>query len=115
MVEILIVVVIVGLLAGLAGPHIFEGKRAAEVRITLAKCREYHDAVMIWRLVAGTQEYPESLEQLRAPLKVRVEPDAWGNPFRLTRDDGELRIRSDGPDGRAGTADDICYVPPDGP
>lgn len=106
-------VAIVALLAPFAGPHIFESHRAAELRRTRAKCREYHDAVMMWRLLRGSAEWPASLEAVGDPLRLRVEPDAWGRPFRMSHDGRELRIWSDGPDGKPGTSDDLCYVPVD--
>lgn len=37
--------------------------------------------------------------------------DGWGRPFSYTRDSSEYELRSNGPDGRADTADDITFRP----
>ncbi|HYP74911.1 MAG TPA: hypothetical protein VER12_03085 [Polyangiaceae bacterium] len=36
--------------------------------------------------------------------------DAWGNRFRIGCADGELTVRSAGPDGKLSTADDISAI-----
>ena len=117
LIEILVVVMIIGLIATLAGRHIFSGARAAERRLTLAKCKEYHDAVMTWRMVSATKAWPASLKDLEKPIApgegpfLRVETDPWGGEFRLEREGHVLHVCSAGPDRTESTEDDICYVP----
>ena len=119
--EILIVVVLIGLLATLVGPHVLQGGREGQRRIALAKCREYHDAVAMWCMFKAGSPVPRSLEELATPLHpgerdfLRIEPDPWGGPYRLVREEGrDYRVWSNGPDGEQGTGDDICYEPLDG-
>jgi len=114
LVEILVVVVIVGLLATLAGRHVWIAEKEAELRLTFAKCKEIHDACFVWRLRKG--HLPRSLEDMQVPL-VPGEPrflepcvDPWGEPYRLEAEP-VLRICSSGPDRSEGTGDDICYEP----
>jgi len=106
LIEILVVVVIIGLIATLAGPHIFKKLVHGEKTIALAKCREYHDAVMTHRMIE--KRLPASFDEIE---DLHVDPDPWGRPYRLVIDDRKVRVWSDGPDQLEGTEDDVCYVP----
>ena len=119
LIEMLAVVTILALLATLAGRHVWIAGEKGKERIALAKCREYHDAVFMWRMFRGGA-LPSSLDELRAPLDpadtrdfVRLVPDPWGQPYRLEASAEEIRVVSNGPDRRPDTADDICYEPRD--
>ncbi|MHC4959372.1 MAG: type II secretion system protein GspG [Planctomycetota bacterium] len=64
-----------------------------------------------------TEDPPASLAVLERPVGdtgplCRLESDPWFRPYRIerTRTRG-FRICSNGPDGRPGTADDICSGP----
>ena len=48
--------------------------------------------------------HPESLSDLK-DNKISVDP--WGNPYNYVRDGKTVRVWSNGPDGKPGTADDI--------
>jgi len=112
--EILVVVVIVGLLASLAGRHIWVAEKEAEIRLTFAKCQQIHDVCHIYRMRTG--HLPRCLEEIQVPLSPGeprlLDPcvDPWGGPYRLEAEP-VLRICSSGPDRAEGTADDICYEP----
>jgi len=115
----LVVVALIGLLATLAGRHVWSGFREGQKLTALAKCREYHDAVHMWRLFRGGA-FPSSLDELEAPLDpadtngfVRLDPDPWGQRYRLADNGEDVRIFSNGPDREADTGDDICYEPRD--
>jgi len=120
LIEMLIVVAIIGFLATLGGMHIHSGQIGAERGIALAKCREYHDAVAMYRMLHERHRMPNSLEELkevpapgqRALVRVVVD-DPWGSPYRLVVAPEFHRVWSDGQDQHAGTEDDICYVPLD--
>lgn len=119
LIEMLAVVTILALLATLAGRHVWTAAEKAKQRIALTKCREYHDAVFMWRMVRGGA-LPNSLEELEAPLDpadrrdfVRLVPDPWGQAYRLEVATDEVRVVSSGPDREPDTADDICYEPPE--
>ena len=118
LIELLIVVGIIGLLATLGGMHLWPSKIAAERKIALAKCREYHDIVATYRLLHERHRMPRSLEELKespapgqGPLARVIDPDPWGSPYRLVVEPGYHRVWSDGQDQRSGTEDDICYIP----
>jgi len=82
-------------------------------RLAHAKCKEYYDAAHLWARFRG--ELPASLADMNAPLRPgesAFEPlvdDPWGHPYVLERGGTEMHVRSLGPDGAAGTEDDIVY------
>jgi prepilin-type N-terminal cleavage/methylation domain-containing protein len=119
LIEMLAVVAILALLVTLAGRHVRIGVEAGRKSIALAKCREYHDAVFMWRMFRGGAP-PRSLDEMEAPLDpadtrdfIRLDPDPWGQPYRLAAHGEEFRVFSNGPDREPDTADDICWEPLD--
>ena len=85
--------------------------RGGKLSIAEAKCREYYDAAITWEMIKRKE--PDYLKDMEAPLSpgdvsfIRVEDDPWGNVYVLeTQGEGRL-VRSFGPDGKRGTADDI--------
>lgn len=120
LIEIMVVVLIIGMLATVVGTHVWPSHDHALRRIALAKCSEYHGAVKMWCMVRGAANLPRTLMELEAPLDpggerfLRVDPDPWGNDYRIVHEGGRrFRIWSNGPDGAEGTADDICFEPLD--
>ncbi len=84
LVEIMVVVVIIGLLAGLVGPKIFKRVEDARVKITKEQMREFGVALDMFRLDFGS--YPNSLEGLlteeqNGPYLKSVPNDPWGQPY----------------------------------
>jgi hypothetical protein len=64
---------------------------------------------------SGTDELPPSLDHvlpqaMDAQSKVRMLRDGWRRPFRYRRFGDDFEIRSAGPDGRFGSADDILVT-----
>jgi len=84
-------------------------------RKTYMTVAELTDAVL--RFHHDFQRYPDAFDQLlrppadQPPYLERIPQDAWGNAFRYQLvpepAPGSFRILSNGPDGQAGTADDI--------
>jgi len=115
LVEIMVVVVIVGLLAALAGPKIWAMLGFGQRSIAETKCKEYYDQAKFWRTIK--KKYPTSLEDMEEELNpgegpyLRVEEDPWGNVYQLESDGKNIRVYSFGPDGNEGTEDDIAYPP----
>ena len=115
LVEIMVVVVIIGLLAAFAGPRIWAMLGFGQRRIAEAKCKEYYDSAMSWKMMK--KKLPESLEDMTEPIQpgednfIRIEDDPWGNPYVLERDGRKIRVFCWGEDGQEGTEDDIVYPP----
>jgi general secretion pathway protein G len=113
LIEIMVVVVIIGLLAALAGPRIWSMFAGGQIRIAKAQCKQYYDDAKAWRL--ETNKWPESLDEMESPIRqgeenfTQIVPDPWGNPYVMERDGNRIRVWSSGPDGEEATEDDISY------
>ena len=114
LIEIMVVVVILGLLAGLVGPAIWKQLFYGQETITRAKCQQYYDAI---KFVETTKKITiRELNELEEPLSdsddepyMRVEKDPWGQEYWLESDGRKRRVCSAGGDKEVGSEDDICY------
>ncbi len=123
LVELLLVLVILGILAALVLPK-FTG-RTEQARITAAQTQIATFGTALDAFEVDTGRYPrgsDGLNQLISPpsdvtnwrgpyLKSDIPVDPWGHPY-VYECPGRLNpngydIRSAGPDGQLGTADDI--------
>lgn len=78
------------------------------VRQAQFDARAVHPIVEKW-VVDHPGECP-TLERLRADKEIAPGSrlaDPWDHRYRITCDELEVAVRSDGPDGRSGTVDDI--------
>lgn len=114
--ELLVVMVIIGLLAGYVGPKYFSQIGKSEVKIARAQIDALEKALDQYRLDTG--HYPsadQGLQALQVPpanepkwqgpyLKKAVPLDPWGRPFvyRIPGEHGEFDLFSYGRDGQAG-------------
>ena len=114
--ELLVVLVIIGLLAGYVGPRYFAQIGKSEVKIARAQVDALEKALDQYRLDVG--RYPTTEEGLdalfRAPqgehkwsgpyLRKAPPPDPWGRPYRYRSpgERGEFDLFSLGKDGQAG-------------
>jgi general secretion pathway protein G len=114
--ELLVVMVIIGLLAGYVGPKYFSQIGKSEVKATRAQIDALGKALDQFRLDVG--HYPSSEEGL-ASLMTRpanqlkwdgpyltknVPLDPWGNPYiyKFPGEHGEYDLISNGKDGQSG-------------
>jgi general secretion pathway protein G len=114
--ELLVVMVIIGLLAGFVGPRYFSQIGKSEVKAALAQVDALGKALDYYRLDTG--HYPGMEEGLlvlvRRPaneprwdgpyLSKEVPSDPWGNPyqFKYPGEHGEYDLVSYGKDGKPG-------------
>lgn len=114
--ELLVVLVIIGLLAGYVAPRYFSQVGRSEVKVTQAQINAFEKALDTYRLDVG--RYP-STEQGLAVLVNRpqnepkwngpylqktVPPDPWGKPYQYKSpgEHGEFDLWSFGKDGQPG-------------
>lgn len=127
MIELLVVLVILGLLAGLVGPQFFGKVDSSKVKTAETQVKMLKMALQTYRLDVG--QYPPSLEGLRtAPANVKqfwdgpyleeeVPLDPWNNSYIYeinTATDHGFLLYSLGADGQEGGEDinaDVGYVP----
>ncbi len=114
--ELLVVMVIIGLLAGYVGPRFFSQIGKSEVNTARAQVDAFEKALDQYRLDVG--RYPSTEQGLQALmsapageprwqgpyLRKSVPADPWGSPYRYRHpgEHGEYDIFSYGADGQPG-------------
>ena len=114
--ELLVVIVIIGLLAGYVAPRYFSQVGKSEIQVARAQIEGIEKALDQYRL--DTRHYPSADQGLDALvarpadepgwagpyLKKAVPPDPWGHPYvyRIPGEKGEFQLFSYGKDGRPG-------------
>ena len=116
LIEILVVMAIIGMLAVMVAPSIFNQQAGAQRDAALSQISALEAALDTYRLDVG--QYPDSLEGLvendsgRAAwngpyLRREVPLDPWGNEYVYDSDGRGFSLVSYGPDGeRGGEGDD---------
>jgi general secretion pathway protein G len=118
--ELLVVMVIIGLLAGYVGPKYFQQIGKSEVKTAKAQIAALEQALDQYRLDVG--HYPATEQGLQALmanadnnphwsgpyLKKEVPNDPWGKPYqyRMPGQHGEYDLFSLGKDGQVGGSDE---------
>lgn len=114
--ELLVVIVILGLLAGYVAPRYFAQVGKSEIKVAQAQIEGLGKALDQYRLdtghypsteqgLAALMERPSSEAKWDGPyLKKALPPDPWGKPYmyRSPGEHGEYDIYSYGKDGQAG-------------
>jgi general secretion pathway protein G len=114
--ELLVVMVIIGLLAGYVAPRYFAQVGKSEVKATRAQIDAFEKSLEAYRLDVG--KYPTTEQGLAALmvapagtpnwqgpyLKKSVPPDPWKNPYQYRQpgEHGDFDIYSFGRDGKPG-------------
>jgi general secretion pathway protein G len=106
LIELLVVMVIIGLLAGLVGPRLFKQVDAAKQKDAYAQIAMLEETLDLYRL--DNHKYPTSeqgLKILADYLKKELPVDPWGHPYVYNNpgpDNRDFEIISYGADGQAG-------------
>ena len=114
--ELLVVVVIIGLLAGLVAPRYFEQLGKSNTKIAKAQIDSLEKALDQYRLDVGTYPTseqglqalfarPANVEKWQGPyLKKPVPPDPWGRPYfyKFPGEHSDFDLYSYGSDGQPG-------------
>ena len=103
--ELLVVIVIIGLLAGYVAPKYFSQVGKSETQVARAQIDALEKALDHYRL--DKRRYPtseEGLAALQPYLKKTLPNDPWGRPYlyRTPGQRGEYEVYSYGRDGKAG-------------
>lgn len=122
--ELLVVMVIIGLLAGYVGPKYFAQVGKSEVKSAIAQINALEKALDTYRLDTG--HYPSTEQGLEALmtqpasepkwqgpyLKKAVPPDPWGKPYiyKQPGEHGEFDLFSYGKDGQPGGSGDAVDI-----
>lgn len=134
LIEMLVVLVIIGLLAGLVGPKLFTRVDASKVQIAQTQVKMLKGTLETLRLDIG--RFPTESEGLaslntapadenmrsrwRGPyLDEALPPDPWGNPYQYSIPGANNQpfalysLGADGKRGGAGIDADVGYLPAD--
>jgi general secretion pathway protein G len=123
--EIMVVVIIIGTIAGLVGVNVLNRLEEAKVRAAKIQLSTFRDALDMFKIDNGF--YPDSGQGLMAlvapPTTGRTATgfrstgylrdnklplDPWGNPYNYVCQDGyNFQVWSNGPSGRPGADDNI--------
>ncbi|MFC1461532.1 type II secretion system major pseudopilin GspG [Verrucomicrobiota bacterium] len=116
LIEVLLVVVIIGILVAVVMPKLSGRGREAEIQAARSSIANISLALDLYEVDNGA--YPAGLESLltkgteinwRGPyLRTdEIPTDPWKKQFTYTSQDNGYELRSAGPNGTAGDADDI--------
>jgi len=113
LVELLLVVAILGILAGVVAVNVAGHGDRARIAATRQSIANIETAIRMYEVSNGT--FPDSLDQLTvamddvaAPLKKENLNDSWGTGFQYKKTSKtSFELRSAGPDKSMGTADDL--------
>jgi general secretion pathway protein G len=114
--ELLVVIVIIGLLAGYVGPRYFAQVGKSEIKVAKAQIDAFEKALDTYRLdlgryptteqgLAALETRPNNEARWQGPyLKKTIPLDPWGKPYqyRSPGEKGEIDIFSFGKDGQPG-------------
>jgi general secretion pathway protein G len=108
LIEIMIVVLIMAMIAGAAGFAAMENMKQARIDNTKAQVRSLAQVGEAYLLHHPGAECPsfDELAQARLLSRGSTRTDPWGGAFVMSCD-GDVNVRSAGPDGQDGTEDDI--------
>jgi general secretion pathway protein G len=109
--EVMIVLAIIGLIAGSIGVGVFKQFQKSQVKTAKINVKEIGDAVQQY-MIENNNECPRGMEDLIAKKNLtRAIKDPWGKEFTIKcpgqNDTDGADVSSSGPDKQDGTADDI--------
>ncbi len=108
LIEIMVVVIIIGLIMGGVGFGVFQYLKRARIKTTEQALDVLRSSVRMYQ-----NDHPgqcPTTEQLQSEGfldRNRATTDGWGRAFHIECNGEDVGVRSDGPDGRPGTEDDI--------
>ena len=111
--ELLVVIVIIGLLAGYVAPRYFSQVGKSEAQVARAQIDALEKALDQYRL--DNRRYPsaeEGLVAIQPYLKKALPNDPWGRAYvyRVPGQRGEYEVFSYGRDGKAGGSDEDADI-----
>lgn len=109
LIEIMVVLLIIGLVAGGAAVALFPQIEKARIKTTRVRADSIRSAAGMWLLDNPSGGCP-TVEQLKESRNLdanKDSQDAWDRDFSIECEGDEITVVSPGPDGEVGTEDDI--------
>jgi general secretion pathway protein G len=105
LIEIMVVLVILGLIAGAIGYNVFNRLKEAQIDTARLNLRKLSDSIDIYRVENG--QLPDSLGQLVPKIIKELPKDPWQMEYKYVRQGENYDVYSYGPDKAQGGGDDI--------
>jgi general secretion pathway protein G len=105
LIEIMVVLVILGLIAGAIGYNVFERLKEAQIRTATLDLRAVSNGVDLYHVETG--QWPEGLGQLVPKYLKDLHKDPWGSDYGYVRTGEGFDVYSFGPNKAQGGGDDI--------
>jgi general secretion pathway protein G len=106
LIEIMVVLVILGLIAGSIGFAVFNSLKEAQIRTAKLDLQGVSNAVDLYHVETGN--WPDSLQQLVPKFVKELRKDPWGSEYAFVRSGDNYDVYSYGPDKAQGGGDDIA-------
>jgi general secretion pathway protein G len=105
LIEIMVVLVILGLIAGAIGYNVFERLKDAQLKVAKVDLQGLSNGIDLYHVDTG--QWPDSLQQLLPKYVKDVHKDPWGKDYVYIRSGDGYDVYSYGPDKAQGGGDDI--------
>jgi general secretion pathway protein G len=113
LIEIMVVLVILGLIAGAIGINVFNSLKDAQIRTAGLDLKQISNSVDLYHVETG--QWPDSLSQLVPKFIKDLHKDPWGQEYSYVKSGDGYSVYSYGPDKAQGGGDDITAQGGDGP
>jgi general secretion pathway protein G len=105
LIEIMVVLVILGLIAGAIGFNVFSNLKEAQIKSAKLDLQGLANGVDLYHVETG--QWPDSLQQLVPKYIREIRKDPWGKDYSYVRSGDGYDVYSYGPDKAQGGGDDI--------
>ena len=105
LIEIMVVLVILGLIAGAIGYNVFNQLKEAQIRTARLDIKAIGNGIDLFHVETG--QWPDGLQQLVPKYLKEVHKDPWGTDYAFLRSGDGYEVYSYGPDKAQGGGDDI--------
>ena len=105
LIEIMVVLVILGLIAGAIGYNVFNQLKEAQVRTATLDLKAISNGVDLYHVETG--QWPDGLRLLVPKYIKDLHKDPWGSDYAYVRSGEGYDVYSYGPDKAQGGGDDI--------
>jgi general secretion pathway protein G len=105
LIEIMVVLVILGLIAGAIGYNVFNALGDAQRKTAALDLKALSNGVDLYHVETG--QYPDSLQQLAPKYLKEVHKDPWGTDYQYIHTADGYDVYSYGKDKQQGGGDDI--------
>lgn len=104
LIEIMVVLVILGMIAGAIGWNVMGSKKEADIMTARNEVRHLADGITAYTMVRG--KAPDSLDEAKDFIN-RLHNDPWQQPYQYIRSGDSFEVLSYGPNKSQGGGDDI--------